>query len=117
METFISAPFGNYIKPSHCIPVIGTYTLKPRGNRLVAIAKTLRYNKQLEGWTNRLGLPNPGLDVALKKIQPSKGEILSVAQVEKDDFVLINSRIWSLQSLEVNLSCPNISEVGSWKDA
>jgi len=114
MEIFISAPFGNYIKPKNCISVIGTFTRQPRGNRFFAVAKTLRYNRQLGGWTNRLGLPNPGLELAIKKLKSN--EILSVAQIDEGDFVLINSRIWSSQSLEVNLSCPNILEVGSWKD-
>ena len=114
METFISCPFGNYIKPKNCIPVVGTFTVYPRGNRFLAVAKTLRYNRQVGGWTNRLGLPNPGLSAGIKKIKSN--EILSVAQINEDDFALINSRIWSSQSVEINLSCPNISEIGSWKD-
>ena len=115
METFISCPFGNYIKPKKCIPVVGTFTAYPRGNRFFAVAKTLRYSRQLGGWTNRLGLPNPGFSEGIKKIKSN--EILSVSQIEEDDFTVINSRIWSSQSVEVNLSCPNILEVGSWKDA
>ena len=43
-EMFISAPFGNYIKPKGCIPVTGTYTLHPRGNRLWSVLRTLRYD-------------------------------------------------------------------------
>lgn len=115
MEVFIACPFGNYIKPKNCIPVVGTFTRNPRGNRFLAVAKTLRYNRQLGGWTNRLGLPNPGIFAVPAKIKPD--EILSVAQIEEDDFALINSHIWSSQSIEINLSCPNILEVGSFKDA
>ena len=69
MYAFIAPPFGNYIKSKNCIPVTGTWTLYPRGNRLMAVAKTLRYNKQLGGWTNKLSLPNPGIVVGSVKTQ------------------------------------------------
>ena len=59
-ETFIAAPFGNWIKPVGCVPVTGTYTLHPQGNRLWRILRTLRYDFKNQGWRNRLGLPNPG---------------------------------------------------------
>ena len=65
---FISAPFGNYIKPKGITPVTGTWTLEPRGNRFWAVAKTLRYSKEVGGWTNKLGLPNPGIVVGLSLI-------------------------------------------------
>ena len=58
---FISAPFGNYVKPKGCISVTGTFTRNPQGNRLWSVLKTLRYNRKLGGWVNKLGLPNPGL--------------------------------------------------------
>jgi len=114
MEIFTAAPFGNYIKPKSCIPVTGTWTLYPRGNRLTAVAKTLRYNRKLGGWQNRLCLPNRGIDVGLSKILPY--EILSVAQVNDDDFKLLSKIIPLDQNIEVNLSCPNIDS-DSWNDA
>ncbi len=114
METFISAPFGNYIKPKNSIPVTGTWTLRPRGNRVLAVAKTLRYNRELKGWTNSLGLPNPGIITGTKKIKDH--EVLSIAQVDEGDFELLNSNIWSHQNVELNLSCPNISNAGVWTD-
>ena len=64
---FISAPFGNYIKPKGCISTTGTWTLKPRGSRLWSILRTLRYNREVGGWTNKLGLPNPGIAIGLNK--------------------------------------------------
>ena len=102
MEIFISAPFGNHIKPKHCTSVTGTWTLYPRGNRLTAVAKTLRYNRKLGGWQNRLCLPNRGIDVGLSKILPY--EILSVAQVNDDDFKLLSKIIPLDQNIEVNSS-------------
>ena len=114
METFISAPFGNYIKPKHCTAVTGTWTLYSRGNRLLALAKSLRYNRKLGGWQNKLCLPNRGVDVGLSKILPY--EILSIAQVNEDDFKLFSKIIPLDQNIEVNLSCPNIDS-NSWNDA
>ena len=114
METFISAPFGNYIKPKHCTPVTGTWTLYSRGNRLLALAKSLRYNRKLGGWQNKLSLPNRGVDIGLSKLLPY--EILSIAQVNEDDFKLFSKIIPLDQNIEVNLSCPNIDS-NSWNDA
>ena len=115
MKTFISAPFGNYIKPKNCISVTGTWTFQPRGNRVLAVAKSLRYNTKFRGWTNKLGLPNPGILVGTKKTK--EHEIISVAQVEDGDFKKLFNNIWSHQNVEINLSCPNILEAGTWSDA
>ena len=62
-ETFIAAPFGNYIKHPNALSVTGTWTLYPQGNRFKSVMKTLRYDKENSGWGNRLGVPNPGLRV------------------------------------------------------
>ena len=108
MNTFISAPFGNHIKPKNCIPVTGTWTLQPRGNRLLAVAKSLRYNRQFRGWTNSLGLPNPGIINGVKKTK--EHEILSIAQVNEGDFVKLFSSIW--------IGCPRPatkSRGGGWR--
>ena len=112
---FISAPFGNYIKPAGCISVTGTWTLKPRGNRLWAVVKTLRYNKEVGGWTNKLGLPNPGIDVGLQKT--SLSEVLSIAETNKGDFQKLNDLIPNDQSVELNLSCPNVEKKLTWENA
>ena len=112
---FISAPFGNYIKPDGCISVTGTWTLKPRGNRLWAVVKTLRYNKEVGGWTNKLGLPNPGIHVGLRKT--SLSEVLSIAETNKGDFQKLNDLIPNDQSVELNLSCPNVEKKLTWENA
>ena len=112
---FIAAPFGNYIKPKGCIPVTGTFTLEPRGNRFWAVMKTLRYNKEVGGWTNKLGLPNPGIRVGLEKI--SVNEVLSIAEVNKGEFEKLARLIPDHQSIEVNLSCPNLEKKLSWESA
>ena len=112
---FISAPFGNYIKPKGTIPVTGTFTLNARGNRFWAVLKTLRYNSAQSGWVNRLGLPNPGIREGLKKI--SVNEVLSIAEIERGDFQRLNVLIPENQSIELNLSCPNLNKKLSWESA
>ena len=112
---FISAPFGNYIKPKGCIPVTGTFTLNPRGNRFWAVLKTLRYNSTQKGWVNKLGLPNPGIRAGLEKI--SVNEVMSIAEIDKGDFQKLNVLIPEDQSIELNLSCPNLEKKLSWESA
>ena len=112
---FISAPFGNYIKPKGTIPVTGTFTLNPQGNRFWAVLKTLRYNSTQQGWVNRLGLPNPGIRAGLERI--SRNEIFSIAEMNKGDFQKLNVLIPENQSIELNLSCPNLKKKLSWESA
>ena len=115
METFIAAPFGNWIKPVGCIPVIGTYTLNPRGNRLWSVLRTLRYSRRMGGWTNRLQLPNPGVKVGLH--QHIRGEVLSIAEVQRGDLKELVQIIPIDQSVELNLSCPNLGKSLPWDSA
>ena len=63
MTTFISAPFGNYLKFKNATSVTGTWTYQPRPGLLKQIFKTLRYTNQ--GWRNKLGLRNAGINPAL----------------------------------------------------
>ena len=105
---FISAPFGNYIKHHNAISTTGSWTLHPRGNRLWSVIKTLRYDFSKGCWVNRLGLPNPGIRVGLEKTLPN--EVLSVAETERGEFEKIARLIPDSQSLEVNLSCPNLGD-------
>mgnify|MGYP001181812067 FL=1 len=123
MKFFIAAPFGNYLKfnsHSNIIPVTGTWTLKHRGGlvfRIWRIIKTMRYDRKNNGWTNKLGLPNPGIYSGLKRINPN--EVLSIAAIESDDFNKLSKIIPTTQSLEINLSCPNLDDKKplSWHDA
>ena len=107
-KIFISAPFGNYIKSSLTIPVTGTFTRNPRGNRLWSVLKTLRYDRRLGGWVNKLGLPNPGLRAGLER--HIRGEVLSIAETKRGDFQKMNNIIPLNQSLEINFSCPNLEK-------
>ena len=116
-KVFIAAPFGNYIKPKGCISVTGTFTRNPQGNRLWSVLKTLRYNRKLGGWVNKLGLPNPGLLKGLIKLDHRPNDILSIAEVVRGDFQKMNHTIPLNQSLEINLSCPNLRKRMPWDDA
>jgi dihydroorotate dehydrogenase len=113
---FISAPFGNYIKHPNAISTVGTYTLHPRGNRLWSVVKSLRWSRRHKGWTNRLGCPNPGIEVGLEKVL--QGQVLSIAETKRGEFKTLASLIPASQSVELNLSCPNLGQTTlPWDDA
>ena len=117
MKIFIAAPFGNYLSDPNAISVTGSWTLKHRAGtwkRLWRIACSLRYDRKLQGWVNALGLPNEGIEVGLKKTSPD--QVLSIAGIERNDWIELESRIPEDQSLELNLSCPNITERTVWND-
>ena len=113
---FVSAPFGNYIKPKGTVPVTGTFTLHSNGgNVLWSVVKSLRWNASSQGWTNNLGLPNSGIEIGLRKTSVS--EVLSIAEIERNDFKKLHDIIPTEQSLELNLSCPNIGKSLPWDSA
>jgi len=101
---FISPPFGNYF----CLPKLqqikGSYTLEPRQGLLGQIIKTLRYNFEYGGWTNKIGLRNKGIDYAIKNYN---GEIVSIAILNKEDISKIVKKIPENMNVEINVSCPN----------
>jgi dihydroorotate dehydrogenase len=112
---FIAAPFGNYISHPSAISVHGTFTLQPNGNRLLAALKSLRYRPALNGWTNKLGLPNPGIKAALAKTTPD--HLLSIAELQRNDFTHIFELLPPNQNIELNLSCPNLAKTLPWDNA
>ena len=117
MKIFIAAPFGNYLSFPNAISVTGTWTLQHRAGmlkRLWRIASTLRYDFKLQGWVNNLGLPNEGIEVGLERT--SSSQILSIAGIERNDWIELESKIPENQSIELNLSCPNVSERTVWND-
>jgi len=109
-KIFISAPFGNYIKSERTISVHGTFTRNPRGNRLWSVLKSLRYDRRLGGWVNKLGLPNPGLHQGLCNVDNKPSDVLSISEIKRGDFQKMNNIIPLNQSLEINFSCPNLGK-------
>ena len=116
---FIAAPFGNYIQHPDAVSVCGTYTHNYRGglwSKLWRVARSLRFDSDLQGWTNNLGLPNEGIKIGMERLSPD--QVLSIAGIERDDWVRLESIIPEKQSLELNLSCPNVRAVERtlWND-
>jgi len=109
-KIFISAPFGNYINSERTISVHGTFTRNPRGNRLWSVLKSLRYDRRLGGWVNKLGLPNPGLHQGLCNVNDKPSDVLSISEIKRGDFQKMNNIIPLDQSLEINFSCPNLGK-------
>ena len=109
-KIFISAPFGNYINSERTISVHGTFTRNPRGNRLWSVLKSLRYDRRLGGWVNKLGLPNPGLHQGLCNVDNKPSDVLSISEIKRGDFQKMNNIIPLNQSLEINFSCPNLGK-------
>ena len=69
----------------------------------------------MRGWTNKLQLPNPGVKVGLDR--QIRGEVLSIAEVQRGDFKELVQIIPINQSVELNLSCPNLGKSLPWDSA
>ena len=108
MKYYIAAPFGNYLHKPDMYSVMGTYTLQPRPGLLKQILKTLRYSFHYNGWTNKLGLRNPGIETAINKYyqNPSR-RIISLYGFNKGEWETLAKYTRGMK-LELNLSCPNV---------
>ena len=58
----ISPPFGNYIRIPGSKSIKGSFTLNPRAGLVLQIVKTLRFSFEDNGWINKIGLRNKGLE-------------------------------------------------------
>ena len=105
---FISPPFGNYLNLPNTKSIKGSFTLKPRTGLLLQIIKTLRYSFEKQGWVNKIGLRNKGIDWAIKKYKYDKQSIISIAIMERDEIDILNTKIPDAMDLELNISCPNV---------
>ncbi len=105
---FISAPFGNYLQFQNAISVTGSWTVKARPGLLWQIIKTLRYVKSEAGfsWRNKIGLRNAGIHEGIKRRRTF--DVLSIASIQKWDWINLDSIVNENQSIEVNISCPNL---------
>ena len=110
MVLFIGPPFGNYISLPNTISIKGSYTLHHRPGLLSQIWKTLHYSYEHGGWINKIGLRNPGIDVAVQNYKDNnknKTTIYSVAILEKEEIPILLDKIPSNMNIELNVSCPN----------
>ena len=109
---FISPPFGTWFNPPGTISIRGSYTLKPRGGLFGQIIKTLRYSFAQQGWVNKIGLRNAGIDSAIQKFRDETAEqrqrhITSIAIMKQEEIPVFLEKIPDNMSLEINVSCPN----------
>ena len=103
---YIAAPFGNYIRIENTTSVLGTFTLDRRTGLISQILKTLRYNFKDKCWYNNLRLRNPGIKTGIHRVK--KGDYISVAAIEPDEWVELDKHIPQQVPIELNISCPNI---------
>jgi dihydroorotate dehydrogenase len=102
---FISPPFGNYIHLPNTIPIRGSFTLHERPGKWKQILDTVRFIPYLNGWVNKIGLRNPGIDYAINTYK--KKQIISIAILKESDINTIENKIPKDMDIELNVSCPN----------
>ena len=102
---FISPPFGNYISLPYSYQIKGSFTLEERSGLIKQIINTLRYDFNNNGWVNKIGLRNKGLEYGIKNYR--KNDIISIAILNKDEIPKINQMIPDDMNIELNISCPN----------
>lgn len=106
---FISPPFGNYISLPYCKSIKGSYTLEKRPGIVKQIYSTLHYDYVLDGWVNKIGLRNNGIDFGIDNYN-HKNDIISIAILNENDIDPINNKLESNTNIEINVSCPNIDK-------
>ena len=94
---FINPPFGNYINLPYTNSIKGSFTLHSRDGLLNQILNTLRYSTKYNGWVNKIGLRNKGIDWALENY--SNNDIISIAILNKDDIPKLLEKIPKKQNL------------------
>lgn len=101
---FVSPPFSNYLNLPKLNQIKGSYTLEPRDGLILQILKTLRFDFNNNGWVNKIGLRNKGIDYAIKNYN---GEIVSIAILNKIEIPKLLEKIPNNMNIEINISCPN----------
>jgi dihydroorotate dehydrogenase len=103
---FISPPFGNYLRLPNTIPINGSFTYEARSGLLLQIMNTLRFSIKHNGWMNKIGLRNKGIDYAIENHR--KDEITSIAIIQENEIPAILQKIPDDMNIELNVSCPNV---------
>ena len=105
----ISPPFGNYIFFDNVISIKGSFTLNERPGLISQVLKTLYYSNEYNGWINKIGLRNKGIDYAINKYK-NTNNIISIAILDKKEIPILLNKIPKNMNLEINISCPNIDK-------
>lgn len=113
-KLYVSPPFGNYMYWMPGITCIyGSFTRNSRPGLLGQVFKTLRYSIKHNGWYNKIGLRNCGIETEMNNMGKSlfakthRNNVVSLAilcEDEIDDMVKI---VGNDTNLEINVSCPN----------
>ncbi len=103
---FISPPFGNYLTLPNTISIKGSFTINERPGLLLQIIKTLRYSLFYEGWINKIGLRNKGI-ININTF--NSDSVYSIAIMDSQDIQKFNDKIPENTSIEINISCPNVT--------
>ena len=106
---FISPPFGNYIHLPQIKSIKGSYTLEPRDGLILQILKTLRFSFDKNGWINKIGLRNKGLQYGIDNYD-HETDILSIAIMNESEIKPILKMLPENTNIELNVSCPNINK-------
>lgn len=107
---FISPPFGNYVETNNTISIKGSFTLEPRSGLFLQIMKTLRYSFENNGWMNKIGLRNKGIDWAINDFKKNNSCIYSIALFNEKEIDKIVNKIPENMNIEINVSCPNVEK-------
>ena len=109
MKLFLSPPFGNYINLPKTKSIKGSFTLRQRSGLFLQIITTLRYSFIYNGWINKIGLRNKGIDWAISKYK-NTNHIISICILNEDEIEQFLKKIPDKMNLELNISCPNTDE-------
>ena len=100
---YISPPFGNYFTYKNAKPIKGTFTYHRRKGLIWHTARSLRPVKG--GWRNQIGFRNAGI----RSVDFDASAVYSISAMESEEWDLLLECIPAYVSLELNLSCPNVS--------
>ena len=91
------------------LSIRGSFTLLPRSGLLSQIWKTLHYSPYYNGWINKIGLRNKGLQYGIKHYNHDK-DIISIAILNEKEIPKILQMLPNETNIELNISCPNVNK-------
>jgi dihydroorotate dehydrogenase len=108
IKCVVSPPFGHYIRfNKRIVPIRGTFTIDRRLGIIKNALSTFRRDQSRDGWVNRMGLVNVGINNILP-LNPD--HIYSITAFNEHDWQRLFELIHSYIVLELNVSCPNEKE-------
>ena len=109
---FISPPFGNYLYLPCTNQILGSFTLDNREGLYQQIINTLSYSYKYNGWINKIGLRNKGIEHAINIYNKSNNDnkIYSIAILDEKEISILIQKIPNKMNIELNVSCPNLDK-------